>query len=41
MDSFIDHAKWKNVYVDLAGDLEARFDISIFEVDRVLPTGKN
>ena len=39
--SFIVYPKFEKFYVDLAGDVEASFDTSNFEVDRLLPTGKN
>ena len=40
-DSFIVHAKTDQIYKDIAEDLETRFDISNFEIDRPLPKGKN
>ena len=40
-DSFIVHIKTKNVYEDIANDIEKRFDTSNYEVNRPLPTGKN
>ena len=40
-DSFIIHIKTENVYEDLAGDVEKRFDTSNYEINRPLPAGKN
>ena len=40
-DSFIMHIKTKDFYKDIANDVERRFDTSIYEVNRPLPTGKN
>ena len=40
-DSFIMHIKTEDVYEDIANDVEKRFDISNYEVDRPLPKGKN
>ena len=39
-DSFIVHVKAKQIYKDLAEDVETRFDTSNFELDRPLPKGK-
>ena len=39
-DSFIVHIKTDDIYKDIA-DVETRFDISNFEIDRPLPKGKN
>ena len=39
-DSFIVHIKPDDIYKDIA-DVETRFDISNFEIDRPLPKGKN
>ena len=38
--SFTLHIKSEDVYLDLAEDVEMRFDISNYEVDRPLPRGK-
>ena len=40
-DSFIGHVKIKDIYEDIAEDVEARFDTSNFEIGRPLPKGKN
>ena len=43
-DSFIVYVKTdnnNNIYKDIAEDIEPRFDISIYELDRALPQGKN
>ena len=40
-DSFIVYAKTNDIYKDIAGDVETRFDTSYFEIDRPLPKGKN
>ena len=40
-DSFKVHLKTKDIYADLAEDVEKRFKSSKYEVDRPLPIGKN
>ena len=40
-DSFIMHIKIVDFYKDTANDVEKRFDISNYEVNRPLPLGKN
>ena len=40
-DSFIMNIKTKYFYEDIASDIENRFDISNYEVNRPLPMGKN
>ena len=40
-DSFIVYVKSEDIYADLAKDVEKRFDISNFEVERPLYIGKN
>ena len=40
-DSFIVHVKIDDIYKDIAEDVEIRFDISNFEIDKPLPKGKN
>ena len=40
-DSFIMNIKTEDFYKDIANDAEKRFDTSSYEVDRLLPTGKN
>ena len=40
-DSFIMHIKTEDFYKDITDDVEKRFDISNYEVNRPLPTGKN
>ena len=39
--SFIIHIKTKDVYEDIVGNVEKRFDTSNYEVDRPLPIRKN
>ena len=40
-DSFIIYIKTKDVYKDIADDIEKRFHTSKFEINRPLPKGKN
>ena len=40
-DSFIIYIKTKDVYEDIAYDVEKRFDTSGYEFTRPLPIGKN
>ena len=40
-DSFIIYIKTRNIYEDIAYDVEKRFDTSNYEVNRPLPQGKN
>ena len=40
-NSFIMKIKTNDFYKDIANDVENRFDISNYEVNRPLPTGKN
>ena len=40
-DSFIMNIKTEDFYKDIANDVEKRFDTSNYEVNRLLPTGKN
>ena len=40
-DSFIIHIKTRDVYEDIANDVEKRFDTSSYEINRPLPKGKN
>ena len=40
-DSFIMHIKTEDFYIDIAKDVEKRFDISNYEVNRPLPIRKN
>ena len=40
-DSFIMNIKTKDFYKDIANHAEKRFDMSNYEVDTLLPTGKN
>ena len=40
-DSFVMNIKTEDFYKDIANDVEKRFDMSNYEVDRPLPTGKN
>ena len=41
IDSFIVYVKTKDIYKDIAEDVETRFVNSSYEIDRLLPTGKN
>ena len=40
-DSFIAYIKTSKIYEDIAEDIETRFDISNYELDKPLPKGKN
>ena len=40
-DSFIVYIKADEIYKDIAEDVEIRFDTSNYELDRLLPKGKN
>ena len=40
-DSFVMHIKTNDFYKDIASDVENRSDTSNYEVNRLLPTGKN
>ena len=40
-DSFIVHVKTCDVYKDIEKDVEERFDMSNYEIDNLLPKGKN
>ena len=40
-DSFIIHIITEDVYEDIAGDVDNRFDTLSYEVNRLLPIGKN
>ena len=40
-DSFIVHIKTKDVYKDIANNLEKRFDTSNYGIERRLSVGKN
>ena len=40
IDSFIVYIKTDDIYKDIAEDVETRFDISNYELDRLLPKGK-
>ena len=39
-DSYIVYIKVDDIYKDIAEDVETRFDISNYELDRPLPKGK-
>ena len=39
-DSFIVFIKTKDIYIDIAKDVETRFDTSNYELGRPLPGGK-
>ena len=38
-DSFIVHVKVDDIYKNIVEDVETRFEISNFEIDRQLPNG--
>ena len=38
---FIVYIKTDDIYIDIAEDVESRFDTSYYELDRALPKGKN
>ena len=40
-DSFVMHIKTEDFYKSITDDVEKRFDISNYEINRPLPTGKN
>ena len=40
-DSFTVYLKTEYIYKAISEDIETRFDISDFELDRLLPKGKN
>ena len=40
-DNFIAYIKPEEVYVDIAEDVETRFDTSNYDLERLLPKGKN
>ena len=40
-DSFIVHVKVDDIYKNIVEDVEKRFEISNFEIDRQLPNGQN
>ena len=40
-DSFIVHVKRDDIYIDIAEDVEKRFDTSNYEISRPLPMRKN
>ena len=40
-DIFIAHIKTDDIYKDIAEDVESRFNTSSYEVERLLPVGKN
>ena len=39
--SFIVHVKAEDIYKDIVEDVEASFDTSNYEIDKLLPTGEN
>ena len=39
-ESFIVYIKTKDIYVDIAKDVETKFDTSNYEIDRPLPKEK-
>ena len=39
--SFIFHVKTDDIYIDIAENNESRSDSSIYELNRLLPKGKN
>ena len=40
-DTFIVYIKTEDIQKDIGEDVETRFDTSNYEVDRLLPKGKN
>ena len=40
-DNFIAYIKPEEVYVDIAEDVDTRFDTSNYDLERLLPKGKN
>ena len=40
-DSFLMHIKTEDFYKDITGNVEKGFDTSNYEVNRLLPAGKN
>ena len=40
-DSFIVYLKTDDIYIDIAEEVDTRFDTSNYELERPLPTGKN
>ena len=40
-DSFIVYVKIEDIYEDIAKNVEKRFDTSNYELERLLPKGKN
>ena len=40
-DNFIVYIKTEGIYVNIVKDVETRFDTSNYELDRLLPKGKN
>ena len=40
-DSLKGYIKTEDIYIDIAKDVETRFSISNYELDRPLPKGKN
>ena len=40
-DTFIVYIKTEHIQKDIGEDVETRFDTSNYEVDRLLPKGKN
>ena len=40
-DSFIVHIKADDIYIDIAGHVETKFDTWNYELDKPLPKGKN
>ena len=39
-DSFIVYIKTEDIYLDIAKDVEVRFDTSNYKLDRIFPNGK-
>ena len=40
-DSFVVYIKADDIYIDIAGDIETKFDAWNYELDKPLPKGKN
>ena len=39
-NSFIVYIKTEDIYEDIAKDVDSRYDVSNYKLDRLLPTGK-
>ena len=41
IDSFMVYLKTEDIYVEIAKDIEAKFDTSNYKIGKLLPKGKN